>query len=41
MNAKSTIFAAVAAVLVSTATLGATVAPAASVQLPVRIAVNA
>lgn len=41
MNAKTTLFAAVAALLFSTATLGATVAPATSVQLPIRVAAHA
>lgn len=41
MNAKSTIIAAVAAVLVSTITVGSAVAPAQAVNLPVRIAANA
>jgi hypothetical protein len=41
MNAKTTIFAAFAALLVSTATIGSAIAPAAAVQLPVGIAAHA
>ncbi len=41
MNAKTSLFAAVAALLVSTAAVGSAVAPAAGLQLPVRIAASA
>lgn len=41
MTLKSTIFAALAAVLVSTITVGSAVAPAQAVNLPVRTLANA
>jgi hypothetical protein len=41
MNITNTIFAAVAALLVSTVAVGSAVAPAQAVNLPVRIAANA
>lgn len=41
MNLSNTIFAAVAALLVSTVAVGSAVAPAQAVNLPVRIAANA
>ena len=41
MNDKSAFLAAVAAILVSTITVGSAVAPAQAVNLPVRIAANA
>ncbi|CAA9496299.1 MAG: hypothetical protein AVDCRST_MAG09-425 [uncultured Sphingomonas sp.] len=41
MNVKTSLFAAVAALLVSTATVGSAVAPATGLQLPVGIAASA
>jgi hypothetical protein len=41
MNLANTIFAAIAALLVSTVAVGSAVAPAQAVNLPVRIAANA
>ena len=41
MNITNSIFAAVAAILVSTVAVGSAVAPAQAVNLPVRIAANA
>jgi hypothetical protein len=41
MNAKTSLFAAVAALLVSTATVGSAVAPATGLQLPIGITANA